>query len=292
MNTKELKCFAVAYEEESINKAARKLYITPQGLSRILKNLEEELGVSLFERTQKGVRATECGIFLYEKVDHMIRQFEEIENGVRQLEDKDKFLRIACARGVLNALSFQVILEFIENYPDIQVQWEEYSNNEVKERVAAMKADVGLVVGKSHIPDMVEKKIESRELVLIVYKGHPLYHTDQVSISDLKGEKIIILNEQFQVFHEFKQKCFESGFAPEIVGTSGDSNFIYKLCKLKVGIGVLVDFSMDDFLLSDVKAIPLKEKITWDIYEICKEKNMKFRNVMKFTKYIDTYLFD
>lgn len=287
MNTKDLKCFAVTYKQESINQAARKLYITPQGLSRILKNLEEELGVSLFERTQKGVRATDYGVFLYEKVDRMIRQFEEIEDGVRQLKNKDKILRVACARGVLNALSFQVLSDFIEAYPEIEVQWAEYSNEVVKERVAALKEDVGLVVGKPLSEELTARKIAGREIMLIVYEGHPLYQETEISISRLKAEKIVILNEQYQVFHEFKRKCFESGFTPEIAAKSVDSNFIYKLCKLKVGLGVLIDFSMEDFQLSGVKVIPLKEKITWDIYQIHNVKNTDLPNVVKFQKHMD-----
>lgn len=287
MNTKDLKCFAVVYQEASINKAARKLYISPQGLSRILKNLEEELGVPLFERTQKGVWATPYGVFLYEKVDQMIRQFEEIENGVRQLRDKDTILRIACARGVLNALSFQVIIDFMAAYPKINVQWAEYSNEEVKERVASLKADVGLVVGKECARGVVGSKLESRKIMLIVYEGHPLYDEAEISISSLGHEKIIILNEQFQVFHEFKRQCFESGVTPEIVGKSVDSNFIYKLCRLKVGLGVLIDFSMADFQLSGVRVIPLKEMITWDIYQINNIKNEDFPNVKLFRQYME-----
>lgn len=287
MNTKELKCFALVYEKKSINQAARKLYITPQGLSRMLKNLEEEMGTQLFERTQKGVEATECGVFLYEKVDQMIRQFEEIEQGMKQLKNKDKILRIACARGVLNVLSFQVISDFIERHPEIEVQWAEFSNEEVKERVNSLKADVGFVVGESHCPTIMQKKIESRKVTLLVHKGHRLYYAKEASISELEGEKIITLNEQFQVFHEFRRKCFENDFVPQIVAKSVDSNFVLKMCKLRVGIGVLIDFSTEDFNMDGVHAVPLKEKITWDIYQVCKQKNCEFPNIKKFQQYME-----
>ena len=54
MNTKLLKCFQIVYEEKSINRAAGRLYITPQGLSRNIRQLEEELDVQLFQRTARG----------------------------------------------------------------------------------------------------------------------------------------------------------------------------------------------------------------------------------------------
>ena len=56
----ELKSFQVVYQERSMNQAAKKLYITSQGLGRIIQNLEKELGVQLFERSARGVEPTEA----------------------------------------------------------------------------------------------------------------------------------------------------------------------------------------------------------------------------------------
>lgn len=287
MNIKELKSFVCVYEEKSINQAATKLFISSQGLSKIIKNLETELGTTLFERTQKGVFPTESAEFLYERVDLLISHLENIKNGIHQLETKNKRLRIACARGVLNALSFQLILDFIEQNPEIEVEWAEYTNDEVKNMIASYKADVGIVVGASDQEALVEKHIASRDIILTVYEGHPYYDREEISISELKNEKIIILNEKFRVYHEFYNRCIENGFEPQIVGKTVDSHFLYKLSKLKVGIGVLIDFSTEDFTLSNVRVIPLKEKIKWDIYQICNKKNQSFSTIKTFQKYLN-----
>ena len=65
MNTKDLKCFEAVYQENSISRAARRLYITPQGLGKNIRNLEAELETVLFERTKQGVCPTESADFLY-----------------------------------------------------------------------------------------------------------------------------------------------------------------------------------------------------------------------------------
>lgn len=288
MDIKGLKCFVAVFEEKSINQAAQKLFITSQGLSRIIKNIENELEVSLFDRNQKGVFPTESAVFLYERVNLLINQLEDIQNGIRQLEEKDKKLRIACARGVLNALSFQLILDFIKDNQNIEVEWGEYANNEVKSMVASYKADVGLVVGESDTEIMAQKKLASRDITLIIYEDHPLYDREEVSIAELKDEKIIILNEKFQVYHAFSYCCVKNGFEPIIVGKTVDSNFLLKLCKLKVGIGVLIDFSTDDFNLSGVRVVKLKEKLTWDIYHICNKRNQSYSTIKTFLKYLES----
>ena len=114
MNTKVLKCFQTVYEERSISRAARRLYITPQGLSKNIRQLEEELKAVLFVRTAQGMEPTESGRFLYERSERIVRQLEEMENGLRQLEQRKERLRIGCANGALNLLPLPVILKFGE----------------------------------------------------------------------------------------------------------------------------------------------------------------------------------
>jgi DNA-binding transcriptional LysR family regulator len=61
MNTRNFKCFQVVYEERNLQVAAGKLFLSPQGLSKIIKNLEEEVATPLFFRSKEGVVPTESG---------------------------------------------------------------------------------------------------------------------------------------------------------------------------------------------------------------------------------------
>lgn len=67
MDTKALYYFQAVYEEGNIHTAAKKRFISPQGLGKIIKGLEAELGGLLFVRTKTGVVPTESGKYLYEK---------------------------------------------------------------------------------------------------------------------------------------------------------------------------------------------------------------------------------
>lgn len=290
MDIKDLKCFVTVYEERSINKAAGRLFITAQGLGKIIQKLEEELKTSLFVRSKKGVIPTESAVFFYEKATEILRLSDEIERGIHQLTTQHDTLRLACSRGVLNALSFSLILDFIKAYPKLHVTWEEYSNQEVKERVESMQADVGIVVGTTHRDQIRERKIAARDIRLIIYEGHPFYERDAISIEELKGQKIIILNEQFQVFHTFLKICGACGFVPDIVAKTVDSSFIYGLCKGGLGIGVVIDFSTEHFLMEGVRMVPLKEKISWDIYRICNKTCEGYENIHIFDEYLKKWL--
>lgn len=80
MDTKDLRFFRQVYEIGSINKAAKQLFITPQGLSKAIRHLEDELDAGLFERSSNGMVPTECGRYLYQRCPHIMLQWEESSN--------------------------------------------------------------------------------------------------------------------------------------------------------------------------------------------------------------------
>ena len=94
MDTKDLRSFMRVYEEKSINKAAKQLFITPQGLSRVIHNLETDLGTSLFERTPGGMIPTESGTYLYENCHTLLRELNALETGIRRYRNRDSRIEI------------------------------------------------------------------------------------------------------------------------------------------------------------------------------------------------------
>ena len=130
--------------------------------------MEAELETVLFERTKQGVCPTESADFLYGRTKKIIQELEELENGLRQLENRKIVLRIGCACGVFNVLPFQLILNFIEENPNIRAEWNEYSNEEVKAMLEDSKLEYGFIVGRHEGEGMIQHKLEGREILLLV----------------------------------------------------------------------------------------------------------------------------
>lgn len=116
MDTKSIRYFCRVYEEKSIHQAARLLFITPQGLSRIIRHLEEELGTALFERSSKGMLPTEAGDYLYSNSRELFDLLEELEVGIQRFKDEKQKYGIGFACGVLNIFPFQKMSELTSLY--------------------------------------------------------------------------------------------------------------------------------------------------------------------------------
>ena len=72
MNIRELEYYKMVCQQKSITKAAHALYMTPQGLSKIIKNIENELEATLLNRTSSGITLTKSGEYLYEHLEDLI----------------------------------------------------------------------------------------------------------------------------------------------------------------------------------------------------------------------------
>ena len=273
MNVKDLKSFEAVYEERGINQAAQKLFITPQGLSRNIKMLESELDTVLFVRTKQGVRPTESAELLHERAGILIREFEEIRNGIQQLKNEKRLLRIGCACGVFNVLSFPVIQRFIDENPEISVEWCEYSNQEVKERLKDSTIEYGFVVGAWKENGVKNRRLAGCRVCLLVYEGHPFYDLEEVTIDMVRGEKLILMNEYFHMYHDFLEACEVRGFKPLIAAKTADANFQYQLCRQKTGLAVVPDFAAEHFRMDHMRAIPFRERLRWEVYGVYKENN-------------------
>ena len=282
MNTKDLKCFEAVYQEKSISRAARRLYITPQGLGKNIRTLEAELETVLFERTKQGMRPTQSADFLYGRTKKIIQELEELENGVRKIENRKIVLRIGCACGVFNVLPFELILNFMRENPHIRVEWNEYSNEEVKSMLEDSRLEYGFIVGKHEGDDMIQRKLDGREILLLVFEGHPLYEKESVNVEMLREENMILMNEHFHMYHDFASICCAKGFTPNIIAKTSDGAVLYKLCRQKIGLAVIPEFMLEDFRMEHMRAIPFEEHMTWEVFGVYKEDTKNYETIQQF----------
>lgn len=268
MNTKNFKCFQIVYEEKNITSAANKLFLSPQGLSKIIKALEEECGTPLFVRTKEGLIPTESGKIFYQKSLEVSKSLNEMFSLVHAQGSKNKRFKIGFSLGTIRAVNIANIRKFMEIHPEISGSWREQANVEVRHKVANGDIDFGIVVGIPKDKGLKATRLCSLEVVVYVYKGHRLWDATEVSLSDLRDEQIISMNENYHIYHDLVDACHIEDFNPSIIAKVGEGESIYSLVKNKIGIGISPRFLKED---DHVKAIKIRDAYSWDIYGIYRE---------------------
>lgn len=264
MDTKDLRCFQLVYEEGSINKAAGQLFITPQGLSRIIRKLEDEFQTQLFKRTASGTVPTAGGDFLYCHCQELLYQMKDIKQQMAHINDRQPVFRIGFACGTLNVLRLETLLHGY-NVPETRLQWEEMENREVTEKLLNHTLDAGFIIGTNSHTELTAATIYTGKLNALVYKGHPFYNFKSISILDLKDQPLISLNEKYSIYHNLIQRCNDFGFVPNIVITTMESRLISHFCRKETGIGIDADIHPEPDILDNIHKIEICDAIPWRI---------------------------
>lgn len=291
MNTKELIWFREVCGSKSITKASQNLYVSPQGLSKTIKNLEQELGVELLIRTPNGVELTPYGEMLYDRSGILLNDYHKIQADLNLLKQQDLgYIRLSSAYGVLRLLSPDFIFNFNKEYPQVSLEYAEFPDSYVDKEIAENSSDIGFAVGPVDNSEFVKALLFSSDIRLLVHESHPLAKKDMVDFRDLEGEPMIIESHLFKIHTIIAKKCQEKGFSPNVIFNTSGFSLCHKLCRQKRGISVVVDLISADMPSSELKIIPFSEECRWEVYMICKKEFADLKYISLFRNYTQEYL--
>lgn len=146
MDIKSLRYFVTAANFKSISKAAEHLHIAQPALSRQLRKLEEDLDVELLRRDARGVRLTDAGVWLFEKAESIIRQFEQITEEIRRRSrNPSGHVSVAVIPSVASFIALPLIERMRERHPRISLQISEGLTTAIVSGLLEDKFDFGLI---------------------------------------------------------------------------------------------------------------------------------------------------
>lgn len=193
MDFLELQSFVTICDCRNITEAARRLYITQPALSRRIRDLEKELGVTLFVRRSKGIEITEAGTRLYRDAVHMLEQRERFSAKAMRLQGAASgALRLTAAPYFPYAPVLRGISAMAADHPEvIQIFKGEsgFPDLLVHDQVDLILCVKGEVMS---LPDIHYELLYESPLSIFVGRGHRLWGKERVSWEDLAGETVML----------------------------------------------------------------------------------------------------
>lgn len=291
MDIKNLKWFQEVCNCGSITKAAADLFITPQGLSKGIKSLEAELGVTLLERTPNGVSLTPYGECLMSHAEPMLIHYQELSSEIKKMRQQERgLLRVCSAYGVFRIMGVDFILNFESENPGINLDYMEYPDIYVEQEILAGNYDVGFGIGPIQNQELEIIPLFSSQTSLLVYDDHPLARKKTIRFSDLKSEPLILESQKFKIHDLVKERCQREGFDANILYCTSGFSLCHKLTAQKRGISVIVDRISDDMSKQGLRIIPIEDSFLWEVKMICKNKNKDLKHIKRWKTYTERYL--
>jgi DNA-binding transcriptional LysR family regulator len=194
MDIRVLKYFLAVAREQSFSVAAERLFLSQPTLSRQIKELEDELGTQLFIRSSKGVTLTEEGMILRARADEIVALMDKTEQEVRKSgEQISGMVYIGAGETYAVKLIADTAKKLNVDHPDIQYSIYSGDASDVLEKLDRGLLDFGIV-----FQNVDTSKYNSIPLPLkdtfgvLMRKDSPLAKKKTVSLSDLRGQSLII----------------------------------------------------------------------------------------------------
>ena len=243
-----LKEFTVLAQSETFLKAADALFISQPTLSRHIKNLETELGVSLFERTTRSSRLTKYGQMLLPYAQQIVETYNKFSMELaEEKKEQQSSLRIGsiAAMDVYGIAS--MITRFKEKNPHVKTNIVPRHNISFLDMLHNRNCD--LVFAREPLDGVDENvgrlTLTTDHLVAVVPVSNPCAEIENLHVSDLRGQDIISLPESTSICQIFCEACEKEGFSPNLVLTHHSTEHMFNCAKIGTGIAILTDKLID-----------------------------------------------
>lgn len=289
MEIRHLEYVLEVIRHESFTKAAEALHITQPTISKMIKNLEEELGTTLFIRSGKKVKLTDAGHAIVSQSQDIVRLFKNLQS---ELEDVTNFrkglIRIGLPPMIGSAVFPSVMSRFMGAYPNLTIRLVEEGALKVESEVAGGEVDVGIVVLPTRDDRFDYFSMIKESLRVVLHPGHPLADRSELTLAELEQERFIMYREDFALHAKISEECARLGFKPRVLLESAQWDFIYEMTAAEVGISLLPESICRTLNPARVRSVPLIDPvILWHIALIWpKDGYLSFaaRELIRFTK--------
>jgi DNA-binding transcriptional LysR family regulator len=229
-------------EELHFRKAAEKLFISQPGLSRQIKQMENDLGVTLFERHNRKVALTSTGKYLQKELQMNLKNLKDILDHSKLIEQgKEGHLKLGCVGSAMLQILTNILKQFNSKFPNVMFNLEEMDNQKQIEGLLSQDIDVGFV-RLERVPRSLEIHTVLKEtFCLVLPKNHPVNKSNFKNLSQFKDSPFILFDPQYSAsYYEKVMQIFDGcGFAPIISHNTIHASSIYKLVENNLGVSIV-----------------------------------------------------
>ena len=288
MDIQHLKYFVEVAKQRNFTKASQILLVSQPSISKMIKSLEDELKVTLLDRSERQIKLTDAGVIVYEQALKILQSFDDVYASVNELVQVKKGtvkLGLMPTTGVL--LFPNILAGFKKEYPQIDLQMVEYNAKQLKLKVEEGELDLGITVLPVNSELFETIPLLSEELVVLVDSEHELVERESVLLSDLKDESFILLTEDYALHDVVQQACMQSGFQPTVTYKSSLWDLIGEMVTTKLGISLIPRSMVGRFNHRNVHAISISYPIIeWELVLIYKKNKYLSFAAREFIDYI------
>ena len=257
-----LKLFLSVVEEGQVGRAAARENIAASAATKRVQDLEEIVGVPLFDRNPRGVIPTAAGLVLARHLTQVFGTFEDVRRELSEFTEGVRgVIRVASTGGIIFQYLSREIAEFARSFPLVEIDLREEHNPQVLRAVSQGEVDVGVF---SFAPGLIDDSVQGLEyradrLVAVVPIGHPLARHRQVKITELFAHNFIAIAPTTSLMAQVRHAAASASIAFKPKYTVNSVYAATGLVRVNLGVTVQPDHMLTPEDLEYVETLPLDE---------------------------------
>lgn len=242
MDIRQLSVFVEVVQCGGFTSAAARLHIAQSAVSIAIQKLEQELGLVLFDRSERKARLTAEGELLYERARLLIAQFKQTQQEMRELGGGHRgVVRLGTSAMLGSYYLPEKIVAFRKRYPQIDFQVNGEGTSRAQEQLLSGEIELAIVNLRDLPPELEAYPLVNESVVACVAKGHPLARRKTLDFGAFAGEQLAVYGSGYYLRELIDEQCRVLGVVPNIALETNILRLMMSLVLSKSAIGFVLE---------------------------------------------------
>jgi Transcriptional regulator len=274
MDIRSLRYFTETVRLGSFTEAARSLGITQSTVSKMIRQLEDQIGDELLLRDSRPIELTDTGRVVYDRGREILSAMERLEREIRETQSVSRGHLAIGMPPMINLLFTDVLKRFRSRHPRIEIQLHERTGREVEQRVADGELSVGMSVLPVEVTAGVQvARVATHRIWAVAAPGELKGEGNTLSLRNVAQSPLIMMTDDYALTRLLRHHFAKVGIEPTVAAQSSQWDWTVAMARAGMGVALLPEpfakrISVEGLVMKAVT----QPDITWEIAMIWREK--------------------
>lgn len=258
LDARQLEALKAVFDSGSITRAAEKIGKSQSAVTRLIQELELEIGFSVLVRKGPKVTPTENGLNLYREAEHYLAGLAAISRGARLVAQSEKAsLAVSTISALATSIVPSSVADVVGNWPDAEISVEVETSEMVTKSVLDQRADVGLIGFAPDTPGIQFHWVAQVPFIALVRRDDPLAKREALSATDFTDRHLIAVSGRYRMRVMFERALADYKAFPASIIIANASYVSISHAIIPQSIALVQSVAVHEGIPAGLKMIPL-----------------------------------
>ncbi len=264
MDIRALRYFVELIRQQSFTRASERLFVTQPTISKMVRSLEDELGLPLLHRDGHSFSLTDNGQVLYQRAQTILAEMAQLESELQDLQNLNKGHLALGIPPMVGQIYADLIRSYRERHPAVEISIVEYGGRRIEQAVAEGELDAAITM----LPTRNEAALDSLELachpIQAVLPNQPQWEGDgEIRLEALRDVPFLLYTQAFTLSERLEQCCQACGFQPTVAARSSQWDFLAAMVRSGMGVAFLPEPICRQLSREELIIRPMAPNLLW-----------------------------